>query len=93
MSEVKVPIWGLCPFRSPVAAGGEVQSLGPCLQAACGLWKITASESQPDGSLRPTAGMCSFRYVAECVGEAAGALQTIAKGSRRLVETPPLISS
>jgi hypothetical protein len=85
MSDVRVPIWGLCPFRSPVVpreasvlASPSVpqeplQALGPCLYAGCGLWTVTKIV---DG--KPVDGACSIRYAAEKQAEAAGALGQIA---------------
>jgi hypothetical protein len=77
MSDVRVPVWGLCPFRSPVVpressalAGSEpsepLQALGSCLYAGCGLWKVTKIA---DG--RPVDGMCSLRYAAEALAKIA----------------------
>jgi hypothetical protein len=86
MSDVRVPVWGLCPFRSPVVpreasalASPSVpqeplQALGPCLYAGCGLWKVTKVEGG-----RAVDGMCSIRYAAEAQAEAAGALTQIAR--------------
>ena len=85
MSKVTIQVWELCPFRSPVvprepsalagtASPAPLQALGPCLQAGCGLWKVTKIIEG-----RPAEGMCSLRYAAECQAETAGALQHLAK--------------
>jgi hypothetical protein len=88
VSDLKIPVWGLCPFRSPVVPPTEkpsvfapnlpapqpTQALGPCLYAGCGLWKITKVENG-----KPVDGMCSLRYAAECAGELTGAIQVLVK--------------
>jgi hypothetical protein len=84
MSEVSLPIWSLCPFRSPVApteaqfdgrpSSRPAQALGPCLYAGCGLWKITKIE---DG--RPVDGMCSIRFLGEVMNSIAGSLEQLTK--------------
>jgi len=89
--QVAIPMWGLCPFRSPVVPEvpkeesvikieprpreqpQPAQALGPCLSAACALWKVTEVR---DG--KPVSGMCSFRYTAEVLEQATGALQAMA---------------
>ena len=91
MSDVRVPIWGLCPFRSPVVPRDvsvlaspdlprePLQALGPCLYAGCGLWKVTKAI---DG--KPVDGMCSIRYAAEAAAEQANALTQIAQSLSHL---------
>jgi len=86
MSDVRVPIWGLCPFRSSVVPREvsvlaspdlprePLQALGPCLYAGCGLWKVT----------KVVNGMCSIRYAAEAAAGQADALAKIAQSLSHL---------
>ena len=84
MSEVNLPIWSLCPFRSPVMPNdrpmtseiGQLpfQALGPCLYAGCGLWKIT---KVVDG--KPVDGMCGIRFLGEVMNSIAGSLEQLTK--------------
>src|SRR3989337_2522169 len=87
MSEVNLPIWSLCPFRSPVSTGGQqivntaeglttrpVQALGPCLYAGCGLYKITKMQ---DGKV--VDGMCGIRFLGEVMNSIAGSLEQLTK--------------
>jgi len=92
MSDIRIPVWGLCPFRSPVVPReasalaspsvpqDPLQALGPCLYAGCGMWVVTKAK---DG--RPVDGACSIRYTAEKQGEAADALVKIAQSLSQLV--------
>jgi hypothetical protein len=87
MSDVRVPVWGLCPFRSPVVPREPsiyatpdlprepLQALGPCLYAGCGLWKVTKVVNG-----NPVDGMCSIRYAAEAAAGQADALAKIVEG-------------
>lgn len=92
-TEVKVQAWSICPLRSPVTPGVESdirdaqgspvgkpasQTITPCIYLACGFWKITKVQEM-NGQNVPVDGMCGIRYLAETFGEAAGALQQIAK--------------
>ena len=80
MSEVNLPIWSLCPFRSPVEIESldvnvplpPRQALGPCLYAGCGLWKIT---KVIDG--KAVEGMCSLRFLGEVMNSVAGSLEKL----------------
>ena len=91
MSDVRIPIWGLCPFRSPVVPRDvsvlaspdlhrePLQALGPCLYAGCGLWKVTKVVNG-----NPVDGMCSIRYAAEAAAGQADALAKIAQSLSHL---------
>src|SRR4030067_3853995 len=87
MSEVNLPIWSLCPFRSPVqpreagvarvqdhAGITPPQALGPCLYAGCGLYKITKMQ---DGKV--VDGMCGIRFLGEGMNSIAGSLEQLPK--------------
>jgi len=87
MSEVNLPIWSLCPFRSPVqpreagvarvqdhAGITPPQALGPCLYAGCGLYKITKMQ---DGKV--VDGMCGIRFLGEVMNSIAGSLEQLTK--------------
>jgi hypothetical protein len=84
MSEVSLPIWSLCPFRSPVSPteaqfdGGPssrpAQALGPCLYAGCGLYKVM---KVVDGKV--VDGMCSIRFLGEVMNSIAGSLDQLTK--------------
>ncbi len=86
MSDVSMPAWSLCPFRSPVELPEESalhlagkpkatrQALGPCLFAGCGLFKGTAIK---DGKI--TDGMCSIRFIAEAMNSLAGSADQLLK--------------
>ncbi len=92
MADVRVPVFGLCPFRSPVVPressvlappdvpGSPLQALGPCLYAGCGLWMVTKIA---DG--KAVDGMCSIRYSAEQHGNQTDALLEIARALSTLV--------
>jgi hypothetical protein len=70
MSEVKLPVWSLCPFRSPVlppagdSLGQPRSMLGPCLYAGCGLYRVTKVE---DGKV--VDGLCSIRSLADSLDQ------------------------
>jgi hypothetical protein len=87
MSDINLPIWSLCPFRSPVSTGGQqivntaeglttqpVQALGPCLYGGCGLYKITKIQ---DGKV--VDGMCGIRFLGEVMNSIAGSLEQLTK--------------
>ena len=87
MSQVTVPVWGVCPFRSPVIPAEKRKIfdpdapppvpeslLGPCLQGACGLWKIS---KLVDG--KPVEGLCSIRFLGEVMNSIAGSLEQLVK--------------
>lgn len=79
---MNVPLFSLCPFRSPVEipeernvfradgakpSGKAREALGPCLGAACGLWCVTRVENG-----QPVDGMCSLKLAAAAVNAIAG---------------------
>ena len=84
---IRIDVWGLCPFRSPlfepkersVFAPGEPppepgQGLGPCLYQGCGLWKIT---KVVDG--KPVDGLCGIRFLGEVMNSIAGSLEQLTR--------------
>jgi hypothetical protein len=87
--------FSLCPFRTPAEhlEPKRVESVfagatpGPpiaatCLGPTCGMWKVTQVNSQGV----PVQGMCGLRYLAECQGENAGAMQRLVRIGGALVE-------
>ena len=50
------------------------QTLGPCLYAGCGLWKIT---KVVDG--KAVDGMCGIRFLGEVMNSIAGSLEQLTK--------------
>jgi hypothetical protein len=94
MPTIKMDVWALCPFRSPIFppkvnpttdfAEQPTQGLGPCLFAACGLWKVTKIEN---GQI--VDGMCSIRFIGEVFNSIAGSLETLVQlQKKREVEVP-----
>jgi hypothetical protein len=82
---VRVQVWSLCPFRSPCVPAEKSalhgvgdrppeQVLGPCLYAACGLWKITEVR---DG--KAVDGQCGVRFLGEVMNSIAGSLEQLVK--------------
>jgi hypothetical protein len=91
MSQVRVPAFGVCPWRSPVlppkerkvydpnAGAPEPESiLGPCIQAACGVWKITKMKEE-NGQMIPVEGMCGIRFLGEVMNSVAGSLENLVR--------------
>lgn len=90
MAQIQVPVWGACPLRSPVLPpkerkvfdpGNPAQPesiLGPCIQAACGFWKITKTK-EVAGQLQPVEGMCGVRFLGEVFNSIAGSLEQLVK--------------
>jgi hypothetical protein len=91
---VQVPMWGVCPMRSPVIPAEKsalvrgpqdpVSLLGPCLGGACGFWKVTKAV---DG--KPTEGMCGVRFLGEVFNSIAGSLEQLVQLQKsKTVEIP-----
>ena len=78
MREVNLPVWSLCPFRTPVESSETdlppKQTLGPCLYAGCGLYKVV---KVVDGKV--VDGMCSIRFLGEVMNSIAGSLEQLTK--------------
>lgn len=87
MPTIKVDVYGLCPFRSPVEVAEERkidlpsneiekprEALGPCLYAACGFWKVTRVEKG-----NAVDGMCGVRFIGEVLGGIALSLEQLVK--------------
>lgn len=94
MATIPMQVWALCPFRSPCvpaeksAPTGEptvpASVLGPCLFAACGLWKITKVENG-----KVVDGMCSIRFIGETFNSIAGSLEQLVQlQKKREIEVP-----
>jgi hypothetical protein len=95
MATIPMDLWALCPFRSPCVPPKEssfagtppavpTSVLGPCLFAACGLWKITKVE---DGKV--VDGMCGIRFIGETFNSIAGSLEQLVQlQKKREIEVP-----
>jgi len=96
-SQIQIPVWGLCPFRSPVF---PPQDTGPAPRVF-----TPRGESQAQGEPRPVLGpclyagcalwkitevkdgkpsdgMCSLRFAAEALNSIAGNLDAMAKRAK-----------
>jgi len=89
--EVKIPVWGVCPFRSPVL-------LPPDDAPAPRVFAPQARANDPKSILgpclyagcglwkvtkvvdgQPVDGMCSLRFAAEAMNSLAASLETLVK--------------
>ncbi len=64
-------------------SGPSHQTLGPCLYAGCGLWKITKVVNG-----KPADGMCGIRFLGEVMNSIAGSLEHLVQ-----LETTKLIGA
>ena len=96
-TQVTIPVWGLCPFRSPVfppldpgpaprvvAPGGSPRGQGeprPVLGPCLYAGCALWKITQVKDG-KPTDGMCSIRFAAEALNSIAGNLEILAKKTK-----------
>lgn len=91
MSQIKIPVFSLCPFRSPVEIPEEThvlrpeglqaqkprEALGNCFGPGCGLWCVTRIEAG-----QPVDGACAVKIIAGTLNAIANRYVAPAAGEK-----------